>query len=85
MVEHCIQLQNTTILSTKSRYMDQIIREMIEIELHPNNMNRADGFCLSKPWKPLICSLKDCRQPHQHDGGSGFSTRPHKSLHTRLS
>jgi hypothetical protein len=58
---------------------------MIEIELHRNNMNREDGFCLSKSWKPLICSLKDRRKPHQHDGGSGFSTRPRKSSHTRLS
>jgi hypothetical protein len=73
---HHIQLQNTTTISTKPRYMDRIIREAIEIELHPNSMNREDGFYLSKSWKPLICSLKDCRKPHQHDGGSGFSTRP---------
>jgi hypothetical protein len=30
---HCIQLQNTTILSNKSRYMDQMIRKATEIEL----------------------------------------------------
>jgi hypothetical protein len=59
---HHIQLQNTTILSTKPRYWDRIIREAIEIQLHPNNMNREDGFCLSKSWKPLIYSLKD-KQP----------------------
>jgi hypothetical protein len=45
---HHIQLQNTIILSTKPRYKDRIIREAIEIELHPNNMNRDDGYCLSK-------------------------------------
>jgi hypothetical protein len=82
---HTIQLQNTTILSTKPRYMDRIIREGTEIELHPNNMNREEGFCLTKSWKPLICSMKDHRKPHQHENGSGFSTRPPKSLHTSLS
>jgi hypothetical protein len=39
--------------------MDCIIREATEIELQPNNMNREDGFCLSKAWTPtLICSMK---------------------------
>jgi hypothetical protein len=58
---HRIQLQNTTILSTKSRYVDQMIKEATEIELHPN-MNRADGLHLSWSWKPLIHYLKGSLQ-----------------------
>jgi hypothetical protein len=38
--------------------MDRIVREAIEIELHPYNINRESDFCLSKSWKPLIGSLK---------------------------
>jgi hypothetical protein len=43
---HCIQFHVTSILTTKTRYMDCIVREAIEIELHPNNMNREAGFVL---------------------------------------
>jgi hypothetical protein len=45
---HRIQLYHTAILSTQPRYMDHIIREVTEIYLHPNIMNREDGYCLSK-------------------------------------
>jgi hypothetical protein len=59
MAEHSINLgHHTAILSTKSRCLDHIIREASEIEHHPNSMNREDGSCLSKSWKPLICSMK---------------------------
>jgi hypothetical protein len=53
MIEHSInlghqmQLESIIILAKKMRQTDQILREAIEIELHPNNMNRADGFSLS--------------------------------------
>jgi hypothetical protein len=55
---HHIQFHNSSILAMKTRYMDRIVREAIKIELHPYNINREGGFCLSKSWKPLIGSLK---------------------------
>jgi hypothetical protein len=57
------------ILATKTRYMDRIIKEAIEIELHPDSMNREVGS-----WKPLIYSLKI---PPGHDARS---TRPRRSM-----
>jgi hypothetical protein len=53
-----IQFHNSSILATKTRYMDRIVREATEIELHPYNINREGGFCVSKSWKPHIGSFK---------------------------
>jgi hypothetical protein len=44
---HRIQLHNISFLSDKYRHMDRITREATEIELHPINMIREDGFYLS--------------------------------------
>jgi hypothetical protein len=49
--------------------MDHVITEVIKIELHPNNMNREDGFCLSRSWKLLIHSLSNCRKSPEHYNG----------------
>jgi hypothetical protein len=42
--------------------MDRIIREATEIKLHPNNVNKEDGFSLNKSWKPLLQTLQEWKK-----------------------
>jgi hypothetical protein len=45
---HCIQFHNSSIHAMKTRYMDCVLRDAIEIELHPYIINREHGFYLSR-------------------------------------
>lgn len=44
--EHCNQLNDTNIISIQASYMDQIIKEVMQIDLHPNR-NKDDGLIFS--------------------------------------
>jgi hypothetical protein len=56
---HKILLQEAEVLSTKSGYLDRLIMEAIEVNLHSNNINREDGLILSRAWKLIIRLLKE--------------------------
>jgi hypothetical protein len=38
--------------------MDRLIKEETEIRLHPNNINREQGFKFSQAWNPAIKILQ---------------------------
>jgi hypothetical protein len=42
-----IKFQGPQFFSIKSCYVDLLMREAIDLELHPNNMNREGGMTLS--------------------------------------
>jgi hypothetical protein len=40
-------------------YMYRVVKEVIEIQLHLNSLNRDNGFILGKTWQPLLLQLSN--------------------------
>jgi hypothetical protein len=55
---HKIDFNNTCRLARTKGYMDRIIKEAIEIKLHPDNINRDGGFILNRALQPAIRQIR---------------------------
>jgi hypothetical protein len=75
-VEHCsqtghiIDFEEATILVRSMGYMDRLVKEAIEMRLHPNNFNRDSGLMLNHAWGPLIHLLHKVKKVKQHSDGT---------------
>ena len=81
--DHKIRFQEMRILARKSGYMDRLIREAIELDLRPNNINQEDGLQLSKTWKPTIKKKQTHIQAQlmlNHTSPSHYTTPFHKLI-----
>jgi hypothetical protein len=58
---HNIDFKGIAILDKATGQMDCVIKEVIEIRLHPKNFNRDGGFTLSRSWYLVMNMLKQYR------------------------
>jgi hypothetical protein len=55
---HQIKFRDIEVLAKTAGYMDQLIKEAREIGLHPDNINKEEGFKLSQTLNPAIKILQ---------------------------
>jgi hypothetical protein len=81
---HRIDFDSASKLGTTTRYMDCLVREAIEIRLHPDNFNRDDGFNLSYAWRPIIKILQPSNSaPMANQGQVQVENQPRPPGHRR--
>ncbi|GFG28475.1 hypothetical protein Cfor_11369 [Coptotermes formosanus] len=54
-----MEFNNTRRLVKTKGYVDRLVKEAIEIKLHPNNINRDSRFMLIRVWQPLLEQIKN--------------------------
>jgi len=62
------------IQAKKTKRVDQLVRDEINIELQPNNMNKEGAFSISRSWRSFIHSLKNRQQKGLSMGGKLLSS-----------
>jgi hypothetical protein len=60
---HEIKFEEAHRLIRMNTYMDKIVKDAIEIQLHAKNFNKESGFILSCTWQPVTSLLKQSPQP----------------------
>lgn len=60
---HYLRFDQARILATEKRYVPRMLREAIEIQKHPNNFNREDGWKVPPVWDPVLHLIKSQAQP----------------------
>jgi hypothetical protein len=79
---HLIDFNSTSILGKATKYVDYLVKEGIEIWLHPNNFNRDDRFNLSHTWRPIIKMLQLPRStPIAKQDQAQVENQPHPPAH----
>jgi len=56
---HQILFDKTTTIATTTAYFPRKYREAIEIQKHFDNLNRDNGYNISKIWKPILSVIKN--------------------------
>jgi hypothetical protein len=58
---HNIDFSNISILDKATGYMAHVMKEAIEIKIHPSNFNSNGGFTLSHSWYQVMNMMKQYR------------------------
>jgi hypothetical protein len=83
---HRINFDGTSKLRTATKYMDSLVKEAIEIWLHPDNFNRDDSFNLNHTWRPIINMLQlPRRAPMAKQGYAQVENQPRPPAHRQAS